>query len=550
MNVDSMQKPQLKAFLSERGLTVSDYSVHQLRELSKKAIELNLPIIKTPDDTEEMRKTRSRVIIDGECIKFFHVSSTDLKEWTDDLKNVPVFSQADIFVYLLSKSEWSPVRLQSYKSERGYRLFQSNHIHTVLCHQLQHDHLYIKAKCIRETSQSADPYRTWCLLNSDGSCVSAGCECTGDDGGCKHVVALLFSLAQWSERHTDRNTETCTDRKCVWDVPRKVSMPKLLDEIELSSNRSRVLPLESMYDPTVKQSNSEIEKMVFNLVADTDAQILEVLDTDETNVNDTILQTNVPETLKDFMVNFKQGELLSVFGYLSSCTSEIYCTEINKLTVDQSESSEWYKYRHGRITSSIMHNACHYKGSDPDNYVVKQIMNTEQSSLSTPAVLYGKEREPLARSIYEKMYMNEHKSSRVALSGLIINASYPHLGASPDGVVQCKCCGLGILEIKCPYKFKNHTFDQICKEKYYIQKDENGCLKLKENSNWYTQIQTQMAVSNAMWCDFVLYLEGDVKNGKHKIYTERIYFDKLLWNCLHEKSKTFFEKFVVPKLKN
>ncbi|KAK3106582.1 hypothetical protein FSP39_023075, partial [Pinctada imbricata] len=321
------------------------------------------------------------------------------QEWTDDLKNVPVFSQADIFVYLLSKSEWSQ-----------------------------------------------------------------------DDGGCKHVVALLFSLAQWSERHTDRNTETCTDRRCVWDVPRKVSMPKLLDEIELSSNRSRVLPLESMYDPTVKQSNSEIEKMVFNLVADTDAQILEVLDTDETNVNDTILQTNVPETLKDFMVNFKQGELLSVFGYLSSCTSEIYCTEINKLTVDQSESSEWYKYRHGRITSSIMHNACHYKGSDPDNYVVKQIMNTEQSSLSTPAVLYGKEREPLARSIYEKMYMNEHKSSRVALSGLIINASYPHLGASPDGVVQCKCCGLGILEIKCPYKFKTIHLIRFVKKSIIFRK--------------------------------------------------------------------------------
>jgi hypothetical protein len=42
-------------------------------------------------------------------------------------------------------------------------------------------------------------------------------------------------------------------------------------------------------------------------------------------------------------------------------------------------------------------------------------------------------------------------------------------------------------------------------------------MKLKDTSNWYTQIQTQMAVANVQWCEFVLYIEGDVKNGKHKI---------------------------------
>ena len=64
-------------------------------------------------------------------------------------------------------------------------------------------------------------------------------------------------------------------------------------------------------------------------------------------------------------------------------------------------------------------------------------------------------------------------------------------------------------------------------------------MKLKETSQWYTQVQTQMAVANVQWCDFVLYLEGDVKNGKHKIYNERIYFDESLWNSLFEKSKIF-----------
>ena len=49
--------------------------------------------------------------------------------------------------------------------------------------------------------------------------------------------------------------------------------------------------------------------------------------------------------------------------------------------------------------------------------------------------------------------------------GFIVNPSHSHLGASPDGLLaspdrllascdgllMCDCCGLGVLEIKCPY---------------------------------------------------------------------------------------------------
>ena len=44
------------------------------------------------------------------------------------------------------------------------------------------------------------------------------------------------------------------------------------------------------------------------------------------------------------------------------------------------------------ITSSILHNVSHYKGNDPNNNMVKQILNTDCRSLSTPATMYGKER--------------------------------------------------------------------------------------------------------------------------------------------------------------
>lgn len=79
----------------------------------------------------------------------------------------------------------------------------------------------------------------------------------------------------------------------------------------------------------------------------------------------------------------------------------------------------------------------------------------------------------MARNLYEKKYVSEHKSGKLKPTGLIVDPNVPFLGASPDGILQCKCCGTGVLAIKCPYKFRNYTLDQIFNENYYIQSDEN-----------------------------------------------------------------------------
>lgn len=115
LNVDLMLKLHLKLFLIERGMTVSDYSVHQLRELAKQAIDLKLPVLKTPDDTNEFLRQRSRITIDEEVVEFLFIKSQELNKWADHLKNIPVFCQADLFVYSLSNANagWSPARLQN-----------------------------------------------------------------------------------------------------------------------------------------------------------------------------------------------------------------------------------------------------------------------------------------------------------------------------------------------------------------------------------------------------------------------------------------------------
>ena len=177
-SINFMLKPALRTFLLERGMTVTDYNVHQLRELAFKAVELNLPIITTPDDTDEFLAYRSTVIVDGEKITFPTVFQCDQKEWTNDLKQVPSFSVPDVFAFLVSTAKWTPCRLKLYKSERGYKLFKSNHIYDVDYYKLSKKHQYVKANYVTEISHKADQYITWCLVDDEGVCVSAGCRCT------------------------------------------------------------------------------------------------------------------------------------------------------------------------------------------------------------------------------------------------------------------------------------------------------------------------------------------------------------------------------------
>ena len=56
--------------------------------------------------------------------------------------------------------------------------------------------------------------------------------------------------------------------------------------------------------------------------------------------------------------------------------------------------------------------------------------------------------EDNARAEYVDVVSKEHQNFSMKTSGLIINPCWPHMGASPDGIDECSCCGVRYLEIK------------------------------------------------------------------------------------------------------
>ena len=85
----------------------------------------------------------------------------------------------------------------------------------------------------------------------------------------------------------------------------------------------------------------------------------------------------------------------------------------------------------------------------------------------------------------------------------------PFLGGSPDGrVIDFGCQNhFGLAEAKCPETKYHVTPLEACQDPSFFCETISGHCKLKRNHAYYTQVQGQMGVSGASWCDYYLYQE-------------------------------------------
>ena len=56
--------------------------------------------------------------------------------------------------------------------------------------------------------------------------------------------------------------------------------------------------------------------------------------------------------------------------------------------------------------------------------------------------------------MYSREIIKFHKDFEISKPGFFIDVTRPYVGATPDGIIICFCYGKGLLEIKCPYCYK------------------------------------------------------------------------------------------------
>jgi len=60
----------------------------------------------------------------------------------------------------------------------------------------------------------------------------------------------------------------------------------------------------------------------------------------------------------------------------------------------------------------------------------------------------GSTHEQSAIESYTINASKSHEGLKVTTAGLFIDCESPFVGASPDGIIVCTCCGKGVLEVK------------------------------------------------------------------------------------------------------
>ena len=469
--------------------------------------------------------------------------------------------------------------------QRGHQFFMESYIpgrYVRFC--CKANQIWIKARCYRSQRKS-DPMH---YVNVSLSCDSphyvthAYCSCiAGKSGICSHVVGLLKQLIHYVMMKVKVVPAdlTCTQMQQTWHKPRPTQIEaepvmnvcfRKASQMQNHPKRDPVVctlyeaRAQGMQAYSIKQQEDLKAGLLKSQSQCAFAQILNVTSEEHVSTHfgevpkGSVLSYQLSDYEKVAVLkpqpsvhhNLPELPLSAVSGSPTvpsdigsdqqSCLEKLMVTleeahMLEQSTRQQSASAKWQASRLGRVTASRFGDIL-LRQSSPSTSFVKSFLERKEYSTLPVQLKHGHECEIKARNAYV------HKTGlTVRACGLVVNPTFPWLGASPDGLVHDPLeASVGLLEIKCPYTYRLCTVQEATSDsKFFANMGDDGTVALKRTDKYFYQVQGQMALSGILWCDFVIFT---FKN--HTI--ERIRFDSLFWESMQSRLTNFFFQHVLP----
>lgn len=326
--------------------------------------------------------------------------------------------------------------------------------------------------------------------------------------------------------------------KLFLSVPAKKKMPTALKDITFRKHvLNKTTPKQPKRRAPAAQSSGVSEKLLTD-------KILKKLLWNRYAVE--APQQNQPRLIGDTEDLLSRRCMDIARSYVASVppTSDGERQTVCKSTVGQQVNPTWRREKIGRLGASmflrIVHCVC------PEG-VLRDILYPRAHSLKPgDPRQYGIDNEPVAVSAYVTFMACQGRNIAVEETGLHVHKDYSYIAVSPDRIVF-EGSDQGLLEVKCPRSKKGMTPAEACNSDDFCCHIVDGSVVLKETHAYYFQVQGQMAVVGAQWCDFVVW----TNNGPlwQSISVERVPFDKGFWEKDILPGLQYFYRFaLVPEL--
>ena len=297
---------------------------------------------------------------------------------------------------------------------------------------------------------------------------------------CSHVTVLLFKLEACVRNQ--QNKTAVTSQLWAWNRSRRKAEPAMLQNIDFKRPKKELIVPAEINNKVDPETNFSLSALSFLKSAALQTKLQELKDIapnaaiftsfpiqkdicdfsidsgDERLTADKCDNNLLPEPLASLFdyeaVNLENALLkehsLKLFTQYKETYNQRCFDRLTELTKKQNLCKILNFFRAGKITASDFHSVIHTRNSIS---FLNKLMQYVTPSSNLPNLKYGREMEERARGSYYTLIGPYRSNFTITKTGLHINADYPHLGASPDGIIDCDCCGKGLVEIKYPRRY-------------------------------------------------------------------------------------------------
>lgn len=485
--------------------------------------------------------------------------------------------------------------------KRAENMLSDNFLDNIFCCN-QEPFFYIKAICSASYRKNTF-HQLSCCINSKTTIVEyAFCSCVAGNGGfCNHIYALLKIVGQFALDKLDTIPELlpCTSRPCGWTVPqmRKTDaikptvMETVIKKVKLDKNSPGVKC--TLYEARSTNSQSYPFRAIENLKQSLNNinPLIPLVHGLRENISDQewtstkfgrvpiysmqasqcskygnnfnayysvdVFSTQYSSTPVTMYPDFPHRNIPIYFSSpLNLCIPEKITLEQLKVTNDEAKTIEdatrnqssnvlWHNLRKLRLTASRVDEVFRWKRGmeNHGDKFVNYTLHTCKNPVLQRKLAHGKMYEPVAWQKYKEcMESDINININVMPCGLVIDPKNVWLGCSPDARLICGN-NIGIGESKCPEQHKNCDIFDVAKSSnsFMLLVNSDNKLDVRKDHSTYTQIQCQLALTGAQYCDLVVYTF-------RSIGVVRVKFDSQFWGTVVNDVGNKYFNFILPKL--